>query len=243
MADAASVGRGHASQNICCQDKVYTLKKKHSSGAFYGISLADGAGSCNLSHIGAEIVTRGILKYINRNFSRLMQLKYLSKHLNRQIASWLYDYASTHNICIKELSSTLLFVCIKDGRYISGHIGDGAIGFLHSNGNIHLLSEPQNGEYSNSTFFTTSTHHRKRLRIKRGPLKNARGFILMSDGTMDSLYDKQSKSLAPVCGKIIKWLDISSEAHVTEAIQTNLDTLIIKNTLDDCSLAVCCQTS
>ena len=243
MAAAASVGRGHASNNTCCQDKVHTLKKEHSSGMFYGISLADGAGSCRLSHIGAEIVTNNILSYIGMNFSRLTQLKDPSKHLNRQIASWLCDYTETYDIDIKELSSTLLFVCIKNGRFILGHVGDGAIGFLHSDGNIHLLSEPQNGEYSNSTFFTTSSQHTHRLRIKRGTLQNARGFILMSDGTMESLCNKQDKTLAHSCANIIKWLDKSTEVDVKKALQTNLDTVLTKNTLDDCSLAICCQTS
>ena len=41
---------------------------------------------------------------------------------------------------------------------------------------------------------TTSNNYPKRLRIFRGPIVDSRGFILMSDGSAESLYDSREKN-------------------------------------------------
>ena len=89
IASSYIIGQGHISKNIPCQDRTYKLvdieylkkpgKRKvfkqrrsikstrniiDSKNSFYGLSLADGAGSCKYSDIGAELITKKILKYI-----------------------------------------------------------------------------------------------------------------------------------------------------------------------------------
>lgn len=238
LASAYVTGRGHLTKNIPCQDRTFELISKHSTGVFYGLSLADGAGSYKFSDIGAEIVTKEILTYLKSNFSNLLQVKNTSKKIIKNIEERLAVESKNRGINIKELSSTLLFVVIKNDKFIVGHIGDGVIGVLDKDNKISVLSHPDNGEYSNSTFFTTTDSYPDRLRVIKGSIVDSTGFILMSDGTDEFLYDSKTKKLAPVNAEIINWLDGRSSEEVKSALQWNLNNKIIPKTHDDCSLGI-----
>jgi len=238
LASAYVKGRGHSAKNIPCQDRTFELISKHSTGVFYGLSLADGAGSYKLSDIGAEIVTKEVLTYLKSNFSKLLQTKNTSKRIVKHIEEKLTKEARNRGIDIKELSSTLLFIGIKNDKFIAGHIGDGVIGVLGKDNKINVLSRPDNGEYSNSTFFTTTNSYPDRLRIIKGSIVDSTGFILMSDGSDASLYDARTEELAPINAQIINWLNIGSTTEVKSALQSNLNEVIKHKTHDDCSLGI-----
>ena len=57
----------------------------------------------------------------------------------------------------------------------------------HNNNSI-MHSLPENGEYSNQTYFTTSKNLQKHLRIKKGLLSGT-SFAIMSDGSASVLFD------------------------------------------------------
>ena len=256
------IGQGHISKNIPCQDRTFklvdkkflkkTVKRKvfknrkaikrtmkviDKQHSFYGLSLADGAGSCKYSDIGAELITKKTLQFIKINFNnlfkdeniRLTLLNYIENELEKRI---------TDNISFKDLSSTLLFIAIKNNKFIIGHIGDGVIGMLDNENNLKTISKPDNGEFSNSTFFTTSTKYKERLRILKGRLKSANGFILISDGAEESLYDKKKELLSNTNKIIINWLENNSEKEVEKALYNNLEQIISKQTSDDCSIGI-----
>lgn len=238
LASAYVIGRGHCSKNLPCQDRTFELVKNHSTGTFYGLALADGAGSCKYSDVGAEIITEKILFFIKSNFSLLFKSNKISEDLLRYVDIVLNNVALEQNIEIKDLSSTLLFVALKEDKFIIGHIGDGVIGMLNKDNILHVLSHPENGEFSNSTYFTTSYNHPYRMRVKKGTIQNSIGFILMSDGSANSLYDMQYKKLAEINIDIINWLEKENSKIVSKALFENLENIIKKKTLDDCSLGV-----
>ena len=238
LASAYVAGREHLAKNIPCQDRTFELTNQHSTGVFYGLSLADGAGSYKFSDIGAEIITKEIIEYLKSNFSSLLKVKNVSGKILQHIEKRLSVEAKNRSIDIKELSSTLLFVVLKKDKFIAGHIGDGVIGILDKSNNISVLSHPDNGEYSNSTFFTTTENYPNRLRIIRGNIIDSTGFILMSDGADASLYDSRTKKLAPISAEIINWLNIGSSEEVNFALQSNLNEIIKQKTFDDCSLGI-----
>ncbi len=239
LASCEVVGRSHIQKDLPCQDKTYKLVKKHSSGIFYGIALADGAGSCTHSDKGAEFITKEILYFIKSKFSYLYKNKGSDNKITSFIEKNLKQYAQNNKLSFKDLSSTLLFVTIKNGKYIAGHIGDGVIGVCGKKF-LKTLSTPQNGEFSNSTFFTTSTNYPKRLRVYKGIVNSeeTEGFILMSDGTAESLYDKKRGKLSESCCKIVSWLEKHKESEVEKALEKNLKDVISKKTVDDCSIAI-----
>ncbi|MBU1740771.1 MAG: protein phosphatase 2C domain-containing protein, partial [Proteobacteria bacterium] len=136
-----------------------------------------------------------------------------------------------------ELASTLLFVGVKDGVYLAGHLGDGVIGVLRQD-RVEVLSPPKRGEFANTTYFVTQAESDVRLRLYAGRTDEADGFILMSDGAAESLFDRARKVMAPAVGRILGWLDEHSPPAVTRALYYNLNSIIIEKTNDDCSIAV-----
>ena len=236
-AHAYAQGRGHIKNDIPCQDRAVSWVNPNKN---FGISvLADGAGSCALSHIGAEITTQKVIEIIRDNFDKLLLVSpnKIKKFVISHIWEELRKYASLNNVPIKELSSTLLFVAVKGSKYLAGHLGDGVIGYSNLN-DIKVLSKPENGEFSNVTFFTTSKSAPKKLRIYKGALAHMDGFILMSDGAEESLYDKKNNTLVTVNNEIINWLKNHSSEDVSKALKTNLTDFMIQKTFDDCSLGI-----
>jgi len=238
IASSYVIGQGHIRKNLPCQDRTFKLTKKDLSGEFYGVALADGAGSYAHSDIGAEMITKKILYFIKRKFKYIQKYNNPEVYILKYIKKELEKLSKEKNIDIKEFSSTLLFIAIQNNDIIIGHIGDGIIGVLDNNDNLKIVSYPENGEYSNSTFFTTSFKYKKRLRIIKAKIKNSKGFILMSDGSEESLYDKQNKILIDINKQIINWLEKYSENAVENALKQNLEQAISKKTHDDCSIAI-----
>jgi serine/threonine protein phosphatase PrpC len=230
------IGRGHIKSKTPCQDMVYTLSKKTSKGNYHALALCDGAGSQAFSHIGAKLISQYIVQYILANFNRIYT-KNNTNDITKAIEKRLSHFASINELEYSSLASTLEFVAILDDRFIAGHIGDGVIGYIQ-NDTLEVLSHPDNGEFANSTFFTTSNRVKNRLRIYKGNIKNISGFILMSDGTSDSFYDMRKKELVSQCKDIIHWLRGDSIKEVKKAIKHNLEKYISQRTQDDCSLGL-----
>lgn len=98
------------------------------------------------------------------------------------------------------MASTLLLVAIKDDKFIIAHIGDGVIGYLKNN-EMKIASQPENGEFVNTTVFTTSKDAIMTMKLIKGFLGTIQGFVLMSDGPEARLYSKQENKLADVLKK------------------------------------------
>ena len=101
------------------------------------------------------------------------------------------------NCTVKDLASTLLFVAVKDDKFILGHLGDGVIGYLKNNC-LKTASLPNNGEFSNETYFSTSKDASSHMKLAKGSVRDIDGFVLMSDGTADSFYNKKEKKLCDI---------------------------------------------
>lgn len=122
-------------------------------------------------------------------------------------------------------------------RYIAGHLGDGVIGRL-SGEEAHVVSGPERGEFANETYFLTGASALKHLRVTKGPLGDVTGFILMSDGAAESLYDKRKQTLAEAAGQMIQWLDDHPVKTVSTALASNMEELFKAKTTDDCGVVV-----
>lgn len=235
LLDSTRQGRSHVKQETPCQDKTYC----QSYDDVYVITLADGAGSARLSHYGAECVTKCIADELGGNFESYWaetEGRIAKERLFQEISGSLQQIAERHNCQLKDLASTLLAVAVKDERYIILHLGDGVIGYSKE-GLLKVASAPNNGEFANTTIFTTSSDACSQMKVFRGLLNGINGFVLMSDGPESCLYDKKSNELANGLLQILE--DASGEdlKEVTEGIEEAMDTVITKHTLDDCSLA------
>ena len=152
MLDYAQAGRSHCRKNIPCQDKTVSCCMN----GVHLLGLADGAGSAKFSHFGAETALQATCDYIANNFERIfnetdgVQVK---KNILTRILEALRQKAEQLNCSIKDLASTLLFVAIKNNRFLLFHIGDGVIGYW-KNDSLKVASKPETGEFSNTTVFT-----------------------------------------------------------------------------------------
>ncbi|MFN8303560.1 MAG: PP2C family serine/threonine-protein phosphatase [Saprospiraceae bacterium] len=235
IAGSSVIGLSHIKNNIPCQDHISILDNDDC----FCISLADGAGSAKFAELGASIVTSKtcelILQYFDKFF--LDEAKEVREKIIHVLRTNLGMQAKVKEAVKRDFASTLLFVAVKGENFIAGHIGDGIIGYVKGN-ELITLSPPENGEYINETYFVTSNNYQRNLRLFKGEVQNINGFVLMSDGTCESLFDKANRSLAPVVKEIIEWLDENSIEVVTNALKSNLEEVIRNKTLDDCSLAI-----
>lgn len=231
---------------------------------FAAIALCDGAGSAANSQLGAKISTQNICEILKNNFTNIYKNNFDKTKILNMVLEELKKVADENNIELKSLASTLLFAVIKNKKFICGHIGDGVIGIFGDfklnnaeindikddinnvdvNKKIKLLSAPQNGQYANETTFTTSINAKENFRIYCGEFitsaqdendKNFRGFVLMSDGSAESLFSKNKLEFASALERI---LNINFTFRIADLFTKSLLEKVSTKTGDDCSLAV-----
>ena len=234
-------GRGHIKSNTPCQDKTYSMI----TGTMQVIALADGAGSARLSHYGAETVTKFICSELSEKFDAYFADNdgvAVKQQLIEGLLKSLNETAKQLDCETKELASTLLVVAVKNNQFIIAHIGDGVIGYLKNN-ELKIASQPENGEFVNTTVFTTSKDAIMTMKLIKGSLGEIQGFVLMSDGTETSLYSKKERKLADVLKKIMQMATIVSADKVEEQLKQSFESVIINATTDDCSIAMLVKTN
>ncbi|WP_104761434.1 PP2C family serine/threonine-protein phosphatase [Helicobacter cetorum] len=233
-------GRGHIKDNIVCQDKVYSLTKNNVS----AIALSDGAGSARLSHFGANCVTQNICAYLCEHFNELYNNDDGLK-IKQDVLDFLLEKLDTEqeklNCEKKDLSCTLLFVAICDNRFIIGHIGDGVISYINKDKEFKAIScEDKEGE-ANLTIFVTSKYALNDMRLFKGELKGILGFVLFSDGSQVSLYNRHKNIFAKSLDNIFKFYEKygsykKGRKKLRELLKNYCLNTLRKNTSDDCSI-------
>ncbi|WP_297632368.1 PP2C family serine/threonine-protein phosphatase [uncultured Clostridium sp.] len=241
MVSYEACGRGHLKENIPCQDK--TLQRRERDIAL--IALADGAGSCSKSDLGADIVTKYGAEIVKDNFDEFIKEENGMK-VKKKIIDLLLKELENKSVelkcSIKDLSSTFLLVCVRGEEFFIGHLGDGVIGVLKEE-KLKVISNPVNGEFINNTVFVTSSLAYKYMQIYRGNISDIDGFVLLSDGTCESLYDKRKKKLSIGIKKIMDYLGILDEEKIKMNLIKSFENLILKKTLDDCSIGIMIKKS
>lgn len=227
------IGTSHSQKGGVCQDQI----SHKIVGDVVCICLSDGAGSCTHAEIGAKIACDTTAEYVARNFDEILNLSAskFQQSLIHRIRTKLGKKASKLNCKKEDMSSTLLFVAICKNVFIAGHIGDGVIGSI-SNNKCTLVSAPENGEYKNSTYFTTSPDYKSHLRLMRGKTDNIDTFFLLSDGAADALYSQSQQRFSNALLTFANWMEVHPIQEVNLAISLNMSNLFPRITSDDCSI-------
>lgn len=229
-------GKGHVGRGIPCQDKTAAL----SANGCQTVALADGAGSAEHSQWGADCVSRFICRYLCEHFERLYGSDdgaAVKQEILAELQTRLQQLAEDQGVDIKALASTLLAAAVKSGRYILLHLGDGLIAY-RKGGDVLAATRPRNGEFANTTVFTTSPGACAEMRLIKGELGAIDGFALMSDGSAESLYSKVLKRPSAVLGKMMDYCTYYPHAVMQEEVHEALETTVKARTTDDCSLAL-----
>ncbi|MCL2630111.1 MAG: protein phosphatase 2C domain-containing protein [Firmicutes bacterium] len=250
QAGAVVLGKEHKERNKPCQDRIAYVKK----GGVHAISLADGAGSKPRSEAGAEEAVLAICELMATEFDSYYMraesgLKTDAEYqkdmadLKKEIVSRVQTAIAkkvAKGESITELPCTLLFVAVKGEKLFLGHIGDGVIGALMSEGaqgSLRVLSAPENGGAPNITFFITGADAEKHLRLITGEFKELKGIILMSDGPEEVLYSAQ-QGLHENAKKLFSNFKGVKSADYCDALSKFLSKQISKFSYDDLSLNI-----
>ena len=238
-------GHSHLRDGTPVQDRTKYLSR----GGVQVICLADGAGSASHSEFGAQAVADEACATLVDRFAEFAASEdgaRVKVQLLNQLLSKLNNTANRHGVEVGDLASTFLCVAVSGERFLGAHVGDGVVGYV-KNGQLRVVSAPDNSEFANQTTFVTSGRALESMRLFRGSLDGVAGFILMSDGTGESLFDARSGELARACTKLIAAVS-SAPAHLgntskyTKRLRRLMDAKIRNATMDDCSIGILGRT-
>lgn len=238
---AQTRGRGHAADGVPCQDRT-------AYGSRAGVQvmcLSDGAGSAAHSEHGAQALVDEGVRMLAARFTDIIgsrdgaQVKLdLVQGLQRRLS----EVAARRGCATRDLAATFLAVATFEDRFLAVHVGDGVIGFVR-NGELKVVSAPDNDEFANRTTFVTSSGAAASMRLLRGSLDGVSGFVLMSDGSAESLFNHRTGRLASACAKVIALVGDAPQRQVRhpahkKQLRRFLETRLRGATKDDCSIGI-----
>jgi hypothetical protein len=214
---ASVIGQSHQTSQIPCQDKFSC--KVSGDGRWLSVAVSDGAGSALNAEAGAQITSTIFCE----------ELLGLSKQLeSRAPGEWINDFVvecvlkvrnqlriKAKSDDIKSFHCTLVAALVGPEGGFSIHIGDGSIfggQFKHDtklrevelNSNF-VISKPENGEYTNETFFITEGNWIKHLRVT--PLPRLDWVVACTDGgaalILENEIEVKPKFLVPFFQELI----------------------------------------
>ncbi len=193
----SSIGTSHEDSNLSCQD--YGEFQLLGNNILAGV-VCDGAGSAKYSQVGANIVTKATLHFLeNREWSTeeppaKEELKCLFSSLLTALKKILVGSAMLKDIPLKELSCTLSVVLATEKWMAAMQIGDGFIVVRWKDEESYqLLFEPQHGEYVNQTVFVTDDDAKTQMQI--GVWNTSAKFLCLSTDGLEKLALEQKKMI------------------------------------------------
>lgn len=255
-------GCSHEKQGLPCQDMVKSAySRQDMEDAVYAAALADGAGSASHSTEGArktvEFICGWIKKHFDETYSALEagEKDKTAEKIKKSLHRALKKTARRNGVSgIDSLACTMMFAAASNGRYITGHIGDGIIATLAGNNNsgqsssgntageqadTMLFSAPQNGKYINETFFVTDPLMDRLIELKHGSIsaENIKAFALMSDGISDAVWKRTDGTFVNSFTSLLKYAT-ENPLMAGKEIANLLEKATDVATDDDCSLII-----
>ena len=201
--EAVATGTSHIERMTVCQDACRTWV---GGDGFFVAVVSDGAGSASLSEIGSrtcsDVIVEQIASCLEEDLGdEVSALEIAKSRLPLAIESArsrIDEAASAKGVGQRELACTLVGVVAKtSGTGFFFHIGDGvAIVHMSDAAIPPIVSLPENGEYSNETWFVTQSSWLEHLRLTdfQG---DVRCIAVMSDGPMPFALKKDQSALFP----------------------------------------------
>ena len=154
------------------------------------IGLSDGAGSGQMSHVGAKEVLENVLQFIMKNMCdmRIEDEDTIRYNIFCEMAFALDKTVKEHGGKKKDYGATLLAVGVMEDDYLAVHLGDGLIGCECESG-VGVISHPANGINRKYTFLTSGDDLYKHIRIYKGKMDGIKKIFLVSDGVTEQYYD------------------------------------------------------
>ena len=190
-------GNSHIKKNVPCQDRC---RVDFSEGRYSLLiaAIADGVGSCALSHYGADIATKAAVSYLKTKISQYtddtMEDKWIGDSL-REAMQYALDSVAKAAEEMKQLEysfQSTLTIAIYDEAGLNlyvGHAGDDGLVALNNEGKIAMVTSRLKGEEISSVY-----------PLQAGPAywqvlkaSNVNAFIMATDGVLDSFVRPENE--------------------------------------------------
>ncbi|KRB06793.1 PP2C family serine/threonine-protein phosphatase [Lysobacter sp. Root690] len=224
---ASATGTSHVGKGIPCQDAFAF----HADGERLVAVVCDGAGSASRSDQGSRVVADTVTRVLSerlRGDSTVLD----DEHAFEALASAaietaraaLVEMAEADKASLSSYAATLVGFAGDGQRGWFFHIGDGiGVAEAASTDEPGVVSAPENGEYSNETYFVTGDAWRQHLRVLAVSASTAR-LALMSDGAMPFAMDKGNTGLfKPFIDPVARYLASVGEDDGSRALLGTLD--------------------
>ncbi len=172
---ASATGKRHLDQGLPCEDAYQTVITDSGVVA----CVCDGAGSASRSAEGAFSLARNVATALSLRLddlhlaSTVLALTEAIEHTRDQLAQ---------NGPLAEFHATLCGIALTTEQCLVFHLGDGVImGINPDDWTDFVVSEPDNGEFAETTYFFTLPQWQQTLRVFSAP-RRYRTWFLMSDG-------------------------------------------------------------
>lgn len=177
------IGSSHSQQpGGICQDAAGTVCLEN---GWMAAAVADGLGSAARSDIGSTVAVDTVLDFVKRyipqqweNESMQALLRIAFHTAQRAVAA----RAQQDKMPLSEYDTTLTAAIYNGRDVVYGHVGDGGIVILNSDGEFDSLTCAQKGEAFNTTYPLASGPKYWTFGNSHG---NICGFLMMTDGIYD----------------------------------------------------------
>jgi hypothetical protein len=148
---ASRKGTSHERSNTPRQDAFRIVEARH--GRLIAV-VSDGAGSASYSRYGAVLTCR-ILSTRALAHGKFPDHLLLEEWID-EVRDTLAMVAVHRDLTMRDFACTMLFAMADSERFLTAHVGDGAIVRQKEvGGEWQCVSWPESGEYASTTFFVT----------------------------------------------------------------------------------------
>jgi len=219
---ASATGKHHLDGNTPCQDAVHCVQL---DAGFVGV-VCDGAGSASQGRQGADFFAGAVSERV----AAALRAGNLEPGLTGDGQECLLDIiesareelgqmAQVQNCALRDFACTLVGCASSRAGGFFFHIGDG-FAVHRSDSGQSIVSRPENGEFSDETYFVTEGNWREHLRITPLPAARSGALIgLMSDGTSPFAIDRgRTGFYGPFIDPVVHFLARASARDGNQAL-------------------------
>lgn len=224
---ASATGKYHLNDNAPCQDAGHYAVI---DGVLVGV-VCDGAGSASEGQAGSEFFARKVTELVSESLKAGAFAKdlpadcrdYLSGII-QSARTELNDIALARQLAPRDFACTLVGCLISKHGGCFFHIGDGFAIYMGEDGES-VLSYPENGEYSDETYFVTDDNWSEHFRVTQLSDINRGGLVgLMSDGAAPFAVNRPKTGFyRPFIDPVMAFLRESTEQNGSQALKTVLE--------------------
>lgn len=178
-------GASHVQKGVPCQD-YSDVRILDGCGIIIG-GIADGVGSCPLSHWGAYIAVSEALDYVEdqiRGHEKALRDEELYEILNhafRHAENMVAKAADAAAQAVRNLQSTLTVTVYDGSNLYCCHVGDDGVVAQQQNGEVKLATNRLKGEEASSVY-PLQTGSWEITKVKNA----VAGFLMATDGVLDA---------------------------------------------------------